>query len=191
MRFYLKAREGVWYICWTERGDPRRVSTGERDRQRAELVLARHVLTSAERVEQTLLRDVISRYYLMHARALASKDQVRYTLACVEKHLPGLRVDELTPDTQARFRDALVTGGMGPSTIRRRVGVIRSALAWSVSSIPNGLWPTRPHGAIIAQCLRKTAVGQRSSRRRAGITTPRPCMTWPRQATDGLPKSAT
>jgi len=131
MRFYLKDREGVWYICWTERGDPRRVSTGERDRQRAELVLARHVLTSAERVEQTLLRDVISRYYLMHARSLASRDQVRYALASVEKHLPGLRVDELTPDEQARFRDALTRAGMGPSTIRRRVGVIRSAVAWS------------------------------------------------------------
>lgn len=131
MRFYLKAREGVWYICWTEAGDPRRISTGERDRQRAELALARHVLSAAQKVEQTLLRDVISRYYLMHARELASRDQVRYALATVEKYLPALRVDELTPDVQARFRDDLARAGMGPSTIRRRIGVLRSALAWS------------------------------------------------------------
>jgi integrase len=152
MRFYLKARAGIWYICWTERGLPRRVSTGERDRKRADLALARHVLTSAEKVEQTLLRDVVSRYYLMHARALPSKDQVRYTLANVEKHLPGLRVDELTPDEQARFRGALTAAGLGPSTLRRRLGVIRAALAWAhergeIPRLPPIKVPTEQAGA--------------------------------------------
>ena len=149
--FYLKQRGEVWYICWTDRGTPRRLSTGERDRGRADLALAKHVLSCAEKVEQVMLRDVISRYYLMHARKLASKDQVRYALACVEKHMPGLRVDELTTDAQARFADALARDGLGPSTVRRRVGVIRSALAWShrrgeIKSLPPVTVPAEQSG---------------------------------------------
>lgn len=152
MRFYLKARAGIWYICWTDRGVPRRISTGERDRARADLALARHVLSCAEKVEQTMLRDVVSRYYLRHARNLPSKDQVRYALCAVEKYLPGMRVDELTPDTQVRFRDALTEAGMGPSTIRRRVGVIRAALAWAhkrgeIARLPPITTPTEQTGA--------------------------------------------
>jgi integrase len=77
---------------------------------------------------------------------------VRYALACVEKHLSGLRVDELTPDAQARFRDALAGTGIGPSTIRRRVGVIRTALAWAhergeIRSMPPIKTPLEQTGA--------------------------------------------
>jgi integrase len=77
---------------------------------------------------------------------------VRYALATVEKHLPGLRVDELTPDAQARFRHALAAAGLSSSTIRRRVGVIRAALAWvhergEITTLPPVTVPKEQTGA--------------------------------------------
>ena len=64
---------------------------------------------------------------LHHGRVELTKEQAA-PRAYALKHLKG-DTYELTAETQVRFSDALAADGLGPSTIRRRIGVIRAALA--------------------------------------------------------------
>jgi Integrase len=127
---YLKERNGIYYICWTERGIPRRVSTGERDRVKAQTALHKFALSSTVKQPQELVRDALMRWYLQHGQTLASKEMARYTIGDVESFLQGVRAVELKDDILARFIGDLSADGLSDSSIHRRLGIIQSAFNW-------------------------------------------------------------
>jgi integrase len=131
MRHYLKQRKGIWYICWTDKGLPRRVTTGERDRPAAEKALARHVLSDPGKQSVELLRDVMLRWFTQHGSTLASADMARYAIGDVEAYLQGVRALDVEGDTLARFVGQLRTDGLSDSSIHRRLGIIQAAINWA------------------------------------------------------------
>lgn len=135
MRFYLKDRGGLWYICWTDRGTPRRISTGLRDRGQAELALARHVLIHADPrhqpAELVTVQSVVLRYWQHHGRQLASRDSVTAALKAVNSYLERVSVADFGLKRQEAFVRALKSDGLSASTIKRWVGVVGTALRWA------------------------------------------------------------
>jgi integrase len=135
MRFYLRERGGIWYICWTERGIPRRVSTRLRDRGQAELALARHVLIHAnprhQPAEVVTVQSVVLRYWQHHGRQIASRDSVTAALKAVNTYLERVTVAEFGLKRQEAFVRALRSDGLSPGTVKRWVGVVGTALRWA------------------------------------------------------------
>ena len=137
MRFYLREREGVWYICWTDRGTPRRLSTGLRDRGQAEIALARHVLIHADPRHQpadlVTVQSIVLRYWQHHGRHLASRDSVTAALKAVNTYLERVSVADFGTKRQEAFIRALQSDGLSPATVRRWLGVVGAALRWAYS----------------------------------------------------------
>lgn len=132
MRFYLKARNGIWYISWTVDGRPDRKSTRTRDRGEAELALARHVLEHAQPREQRLanvtVQAVLARYWQHHGQKFIEPALVKHVIGRSCDYLDGVTLDRLTIPTQERF-----IAGLKPGTARRYLGVIRAALEWAAA----------------------------------------------------------
>jgi hypothetical protein len=135
MRYYLKPRGGIWYICWTcADGSPGRASTRTRDRAEAERALARHVVEHDrprdQRFAETTLEAVLVRYWTHHTKALADRGIVRRVIGLVCDHAPMVSLADFTIPRQEQFiREAMpnVTDG----TRRRYMGVIEAAMNWS------------------------------------------------------------
>jgi len=133
MRYYLKARGGIWYV---HRYDPAtgrvcRASTGTRDRGIAEKALARAVLAGdqPERDARDLtVEAVVVRYYLTHGQTRFSPDAIKQTIRHVTEQWPLLPVADLTLGRQEAFVAALRRDGLAVATIRRYLGVVRAAL---------------------------------------------------------------
>ena len=122
-----------WYITWSEGRRTRRASTGEGDRDQAELVLAafrlertahRRDAEPAELGIATLLDDYIER----HARHLASAQQATIAARHLKTFFGLLAVDRLEDaglaEEYARWRGEHASG----STIARELSVLRAAL---------------------------------------------------------------
>lgn len=137
MRFYLRERAGTWYICWTDRGTPRRLSTGLRHRGQAEIALARHVLIHADPRHQPAeivsVQSVVLRYWQHHGRQIASRDSVTAALKAVNTYLERVSVAEFGTRRQEAFVRALRSDGLSPATIKRWLGVVGAALRWAYS----------------------------------------------------------
>jgi integrase len=139
MRYYLrndfKDRPGVFYICWTDGGVPRRVSTRLRDSREADLALARHVLTHGNPKHQApqsvTLQAVVLRYWEHHGRHIASRDSVTATLKAVNTYLDRVTVAEFGTKRQEGFVTALKSEGLAPGTVKRWMGVIGAALHYA------------------------------------------------------------
>lgn len=134
MRFYLKDRNGIWYICWTVDGRPQRASTGTRDRRQAERALARHVIENDrpkdQRLAQTTLEAILIRYWTHHTKTLADRGIVRRVIGLVCEHAPMTSLADLTIPRQEQFlREAMPKVSEG--TKRRYMGVIEAAMNWS------------------------------------------------------------
>jgi integrase len=135
MRYYLKPRSGIWYICWTGAdGSPNRKTAGTRDRGEAELALARHQLEHSRPRDQALttvtIEGVLVRYWQHHGQTRFSPEVIRRVIALATEHLALVTLDQLTIGRQEQFiRDA----GLKPGTARRYLGVIRAALEWSAA----------------------------------------------------------
>ena len=133
MRYYLKARGGIWYV---HRYDPAtgrvsRASAGTRDRGIADKALARAVLTGDQ--PQRDARDltveaVVVRYYLTHGQTRFSQDAIKQTIRHVTEQWPMLPVADLTIGRQEALVAALQREGLAIATIRRYLGVVRAAL---------------------------------------------------------------
>ena len=137
MRFYLKPRDGIWYICWTDHGLPRRISTGLRDRGQAELALARHVLIHAnprhQPAELVTVQSIVLRYWQHYGRDLASRDSVTAALRAVNSYLERVTVAEFGRTRQEAFVKALRNDKLSAGTIKRWLGVVGAALNWAYS----------------------------------------------------------
>lgn len=135
MRFYLKARGGIWYICWTDRGIPRRISTGLRDRGKADLAIARHVLIHAnprhQPAELVTVQGIVLRYWQHHGRNIASRDSVTAALRAANTYLERVSVADFGRTRQEAFVKALRSDGLADGTIKRWLGVIGAALNWA------------------------------------------------------------
>jgi len=135
MRYYLKDRGGVWYICWTERGIPGRLSTRLRDRGQAELALARHVLIHGnprhQAAEAVTVQSVVLRYWQHHGRNIASRDSVTAALKAVNTYLERVSVADFGLTRQEAFIRALRSDGLASSTIKRWMGIVGTALRWA------------------------------------------------------------
>jgi integrase len=135
MRYYLKDRGGIWYICWTDGGIPRRISTGLRDRREADLALARHVLSHGNPKHQApqsvTLQAVVLRYWEHHGRHIASRDSVTATLKAVNTYLDRVTVAEFGTKRQEGFVTALKSEGLAAGTVKRWMGVIGAALHYA------------------------------------------------------------
>jgi integrase len=135
MRYYLKPRGGIFYICWTNAdGSPGRASTRTRDSKEAERRLARHVVEHDrprdQRLAETTVEAVLVRYWTHHTQALADRGIVRRVIGLVCDHAPMVSLSDFTIARQEQFiRDAMpnVTDG----TRRRYMGVIEAATNWS------------------------------------------------------------
>jgi integrase len=133
MRFYLKARNGIWYICWTNTdGSPGRTSTRTRDRGEAERLLQQHQFEHErprdQRLKETSVDAVLVRYWSQYGREkLFDKGIVRRVIGLVAEHAPMLLLADFTPARQEQFvKDAMpeLSGG----TKRRYMGVIEAAI---------------------------------------------------------------
>jgi len=145
---YLRARGGVWYICWTgPDGRPHRTSTRLRDRTEAEKSLARHVLAHDRPAEQDprqlTVEAVLARYWHIHGRTRFAKDTIKTVIGLVADELPLLAVAELGVRRQEELRDKLVAGGRSLSTVRRYFTVIWTALEWAVKRHELREYPSR------------------------------------------------
>lgn len=135
MRYYLKPRGGIFYICWTNAdGSPGRASTRTRDRTEAERRLARHVVEHDrprdQRLAETTLEAVLVRYWIHHTKALADRGIVRRVIGLVCDHAACVSLSDFTIARQEQFiRDAMPTVTDG--TRRRYMGVIEAATNWS------------------------------------------------------------
>lgn len=133
MRYYLKARGGIWYV---HRYDPatgrvQRASTGTRDRGIADKALARACLEGdqPQRDPRDLtVEGVVVRYYLTHGQTRFSPDAIKQTIRHVTEQWPMLPVADLTIARQEAFVAELRADGLALATVRRYLGVVRSAL---------------------------------------------------------------
>jgi integrase len=133
VRYYLKARNGVWYIRWTDdAGRPQGKSTGSRDRGIAEQRLAAHELKHAQprdlRLSEVTLDAVLVRYWEHHGRTRFAAGIIRLVIKRVATLLPCLPLEQLTMAKQERLIE-----GLTPGTARRYLGVIRAALEWAAA----------------------------------------------------------
>lgn len=135
MRYYLKQRSEVWYICWTKPdGSPGRASARTRDIREAEKALARHVIENDrprdQQLAQVTLETILIRYWTHRTRALGDRGIVRRVIGLVCDHAPMLSLLDLTIPRQEQFiRDAMPNVKDG--TRRRYMGVIEAAMNWS------------------------------------------------------------
>jgi integrase len=131
MRYYLKQRKnGIWNICWTEpNGTPRRASTRTRDREEADLALARWVIRHGQAADQSpvdvTVEAILVRYWYDHGQTRFSPGIIKRVIALVATHLPHAAVAELTVKRQHEFMAAM---NVAPNTQRRYMGVVAAAL---------------------------------------------------------------
>lgn len=133
MRCYLKTRRGIWQVCRYDPGTGcvTRTSTGTRDRAEAEKHLARAILEAEQPCRgprDVTIEAVLLRYWQTHGQTRFSPDAILQTLRHVSEQWPMLPVADLTIGRQDRFVAALGDDGLSLSTIRRYLGVVRSAL---------------------------------------------------------------
>lgn len=139
MRFYLRNdfpdRPGVYYICWTDSGRPRRLSTRSRDHGAAQKALAEYILEHErprdQRASEVTVVAVMLRYWQHYARHLASKDTAKQVLGHVTEFLPMMTVAELDKHAQRQFVEQLRGKRIADNTIARRIGVLQAALNWA------------------------------------------------------------
>lgn len=112
-----------WYVCWTERGRSRRVSTRTTDRRVAERFLAEYVAALNAPPARFDVAQLVTAYLkeapgeAQHAKAII-------------RHLGPLTIASLTRAQIRLFHAARRKEGASDSTINRQARVLRAALEW-------------------------------------------------------------
>jgi integrase len=133
LRYYLKARNGIWQIRWTDSaGRPQFKSTGTRDRQLADKELEAFKIRNAQprdqKLAETTLDTVLVRYWEHHGSTRFAKGIIRLVIKRCATLLPCLTLDQLTIARQEELIE-----GLSPGTARRYLGVVRAALEWAAA----------------------------------------------------------
>lgn len=133
--YFLKARKGIWQICWYDSAtrQTKHTSTGLRDFEEAKVRLAEHVVRYGDiagaRAEDVPVEAILDRYYEGHAKALPSADYSRYAITYWRKHWSGRVVSDITASASEGFVSELVKAGLSPGSVNRVLGVGRAALS--------------------------------------------------------------
>jgi integrase len=113
----------TWYVCWTERGRSRRVSTRTADKRLAERFLAEYVAALNRPPDTFDVARLVTGY-------LKEAPGEHHHAKAIIRHLGALSVTSLTRAQIRLFHAARRKEGASDSTINRQARVLRAALEW-------------------------------------------------------------
>lgn len=121
-----------WSIRWFERGRKRERSTGTGDREAAQKALVEFLVakepTGPRDPSQASIADVLAVY--LEEKAIHAKDATREAVA-VEALIPFWGRLKVSDIRQATCRDYMAKRGVSPSTVRRELATLSSAISYS------------------------------------------------------------
>jgi integrase len=148
--YRLQLRGAVWTIFYTDpvSSSTRRVSTGERDKARAEVWRAQWIagLDRPAPPSQPRITDMLDGYLAARQPHVGSYRTLQVSAANIKRHVGNLEPRMLA---SRAYLDRRVKDGVSDGTIRRETGVLRAALAWAVrekwiTDAPHAEMPPQP-----------------------------------------------
>lgn len=131
-------QSGRWYVTWTEKGRSFRVSTRQREREKAEEFRAAFVLErnagDAAKPTEVEVRVLLDGYYNRHAKALPSEERIRIATTHLKKFYGAASVSAVNSRNHERYIEQCKKEGKANGTINRHLGVLRAALRFAVKS---------------------------------------------------------
>ena len=123
----------VWYVCWTEAGNPKRRSTGCRDRGEAEAVLAGFLarLESPTEPEAKTIEAIMIGYLADRDGIVTDYKRLLEVSKCLIRHIGWARIEDMKPSTSKLYIRRRKDEGAGNGTIRRELSAMRAALNWA------------------------------------------------------------
>ncbi len=119
-----------WYIVWSESGRSRRVPTGTKDREQAELVLAAFRLERArpaqKRPDEVALSKVLDDYYARHASKLPSAETAAIAIRHLKAFYGAAMISGVTESSLDEYE--AIRRPVSNETINRERMVLRAAL---------------------------------------------------------------
>jgi hypothetical protein len=132
-RLCKSTKSDAWEIAYSERKDgktiSRRVSTRTANRVEAEAALTGFI-TGSDRIAVSMTSPLVTEVldiYEDHILRERKGDTQQLCIKLLRKGFEGVRVCDLTPQTQFRYRE---TRDVQSGTLRRELGVLRSALGY-------------------------------------------------------------
>lgn len=130
------AKTGIQYIHWNDGARSKRVSTGERDRKKAEIFLANWVLVKhtapAELASEFRVRDLWEVYRMKHN--VVSDETRGWVWKNLEQHFGDVRVtdvnDTLVEEYIAKREKGVIGRVSVASTVRRELSALRACFNW-------------------------------------------------------------
>lgn len=120
---------GRWYVLYGPRLK-RRVSTGTKERGKAEAFLAQYIAgSSAPVVDQPTVGEILAGYEEDVKGRVRAAATLGYNVAALRQHLGSLQPGQLLPGV---VRGYVAARAVAPGTILREIGVLRAALGWAV-----------------------------------------------------------
>ena len=127
----------------------RRVSTGTRDRRKAERYLAQFIAGSDNKIpEAVTIGAILTGYEAEHAPDLRAPEAVKYAVKGLRPLFGELLPSHLLPMTIKRYARER---GASNGTILREIGVLRAALSWAVEN----QWIERETKPIISDPVKR------------------------------------
>lgn len=155
---YLKfiAERDKYYIQWSEIGVIRKRSTGTKNREEAQIILAEFIRERQIREHPNspldpnnyLISDALALYGELHAPTTKSPDRIAYAIEPLLDFWEGNNAGDISKQTcNAYMRDR----GKSDGTMRRELGVLKAALNFAYSEgritrVPPVLLPQKPKG---------------------------------------------
>lgn len=138
-------KNGVHYVLYGPELK-RRVSTGTRDRRKAEQYLADFIKGSqSPKVESPTLGYLLDHYAAGHSPEVRAPRTLNYGVAALKRHLGTSRPENLLPTDFKTYARARKAEGVGPGTILREMGIVRAAGEWGIAHklITAEQWPRK------------------------------------------------
>ena len=123
-------RSQNWYICWTDNGRSKRVSTRKADYALAEQVAAQFFSKINAPPSEFTVKDLCEAYNT--ERLEAGKTTQEHHLKAVIRLLGNLTPETLTRERVRMFHRTRRDEGVSDSTINRQCRTLRAALNWGV-----------------------------------------------------------
>jgi integrase len=144
--YLLLHDNGVYYIHWTERGEPgkrgrgRRQSTGEKEISKAttahlEWLSLRDGPRPAAFAKALTIGDLWSIYDVKHVQQkVVADDRLYYAWANLRPHFAALTLSQVTGDSVSTYTTKRIAGRLGrkvkPPTVRRELGALLGCIHW-------------------------------------------------------------
>lgn len=130
--YRLRARDGIWYIDWTDEssGHSRSISTRQTERAKAEIWRDQWIAGRDQPIppSQATIAEIMQAYTTARLPHVESKE----TMVLCGRTIANL-IGNLQPAMLARSTYTIARGaGLSSGTVRREVTVLRAALSWAV-----------------------------------------------------------